>query len=275
MEIRIREAKLEDKEKIIEFLKETNPNDYIFNVLDFWLKDENGKVLIAEHEGKIVAMNHFYQQSKENGWLEGARVHKDYRGKGIATMLALRSLELLKERGVKKARLVTAATNIAALRHLMRTPFKLHSKWLSVNFQNPKFVSIKPYDNFSEVYDFLNRSKIFNEFGRICHDYFSWLDFDEEWLRNRILNKEVYFDGENLVIITQSSRRGGKYSVSYLECNANNLIHMLNIAFSLVSLKDKDSGILFVIPSLSEYKQILDKEKIEYYEQLVYEALIL
>mgnify|MGYP000055985569 CR=1 FL=1 len=275
MEIRIREAKLEDKEKIIEFLREINPNDYIFNVLDFWLKDESGKVLVAEHEGKIVAMNHFYQQNKESGWLEGARVHKDYRGRGIATMLALRSLELLKERGVKKARLVTSATNIAAQRHLTRTPFKLHSKWLNINFQNTKFVNVEPYDNFSDVYDFLIKSKIFNELGRLCHDYFSWFDFNEEWLKNRIFKGEVYCDGENLVIITSSTRRGDKYSVSYLECNSNNLIQMLNIAYSLANLKNKASNILFVIPSLNEYKKILEKEKIEYYEQLVYEALIL
>jgi len=274
MEIRIREARLEDKERIIEFLKETSPDDYIFYVLDDWLKDENGKVLIAEHGNKVVAMNHFFVR-KLNGWLEGARVHKEYRGKGIATNLALKSLEYLAKMNVKKARLVTNSKNIPAQRHLSRTPFREVSRWLHAHYNNPKIVDVKACDEYSEVKDFLENSKLFNSFGRVMHIYYSWFDFDPDFLKERIEMREVFFDGSNLVIITASHRRVNHYSISYLECEPSRLIEFFDIAYSLAKKKFDKIEMLYMIPAINEYRNKLIEEKIDFSELLLYEANIL
>ena len=274
MEIRIREASIKDRERIIAFLKETSPDDYIFYVLDAWLNDKNGKVLIAEHEDKVVAMNHFYAKDTGEGWLEGARVHKDYRGQGIATKLAEYSLNYLAKMNVKKARLVTNSKNIAAQKHLTRTPFKLVSRWIHPHYETQSYVEVEPWKNFISVENFLMQSQVFASVGRVLHVYYSWFDYNASFLKQRSSNGEVYFNGEELLIICPSHRSNNSMSISYLECNPVKLLDFFNIAYSLARKNDQAVEMLFMIPALDEYRNKLMKEKIDFSELLLYEAKI-
>ncbi len=266
MDLTIRQAKIEDKQKIIELLKETNPEDYIFHVLDEWLLDDEGKLLVVQHDDKIVAISHFFLHNKESAWLEGARVHPNYRNLGIATKMNLLILDMLKKEGIKKARLVTSARNIAAQRHLAKTPFKPISRWLHLRIDKlePREVPVcKEYDS---VLNFLLNSKFFEEMGRIYHADYAWFDFNENWLLERVRANEVYFEDPNLVIVNKSFRRNN-YSIGYLECPGEVLIDMLRIAYFLAKNKE---NFLFMIPSRNEYKEILLAKGIDFGELIVY-----
>lgn len=271
-DIEIREANLEDKEAILNFLRENYPRDYIFHVLDSWLRDERGRVLIALHKGRVVAMNHFYVQDKKSAWLEGARVDKEYRNMGIATKLAFESLNRLKQKGVSKARLVTAIDNIPAQRHLSKTPFKLLSKWLYVNsnFNFTKF-KLHRYDGIEN--SILNSEEV-KRFGGIYHNDWAWFDFEKSWLYEKIEHGEVYATKDEFFIISESYRRKNVYSICFLQSKEGNLFKNLDIAFSLAKSKGCEEFIA-VIPSKEEYKEVLSKSqdrKIEFRELLVYQA---
>ncbi|WP_175059401.1 GNAT family N-acetyltransferase [Thermococcus sp. 2319x1] len=82
----IREAKPEDKPFIEEIAKLTwEGEDYLARVFESWLKDGNFYVL--EVEGRVVGTAKLTLLPDKVGWLEGLRVHPDYRGRGFGRMI--------------------------------------------------------------------------------------------------------------------------------------------------------------------------------------------
>ncbi|ASJ02465.1 GNAT family acetyltransferase [Thermococcus profundus] len=86
MEPKIREAKPEDKPFIEEIARLTwGGEDYLARVFDEWVEDGNFYVL--ELEGKVIGTVKLTFLPGKVGWLEGLRVHPDYRGRGYGKLL--------------------------------------------------------------------------------------------------------------------------------------------------------------------------------------------
>lgn len=85
--------------------------DYIPRVWDHWIRDRNGRMFVAEVDGKPVAMNRVRFMEDGSAWLEGVRVHPDYRRRGLATMLGKTSMAFATRRGVRTFRLTSGSTN--------------------------------------------------------------------------------------------------------------------------------------------------------------------
>jgi len=118
----IRFATQEDKEQILNIVKNTwDWGDYIPTVLDDWLK--HGKVFVAELSGRIIAMSHFVELEEGLGWVEGARVAKEYRGMGVATRVLERIKEYASSIGIKRLRLVIAVDNTPSIKHVKKCGF--------------------------------------------------------------------------------------------------------------------------------------------------------
>lgn len=105
----------EDREEILSFTANTwNWGDYIPYIFDEWLDPKNGDFLKAFLDNKIVGVSHIGYLSSWEAWLEGLRVHPDYRKMGVGTFLLDASLEILKEKKIRVARNVIASNNIAS-----------------------------------------------------------------------------------------------------------------------------------------------------------------
>jgi GNAT superfamily N-acetyltransferase len=104
-------------------------HDYIPHVWDEWLKDEHGKMFVVEVEGKPVGMNRVRFLEDGSAWFEGARVHPDFRGKGLASMLGESSMKFAKEKGVGIFRLTSGSHNRVARRQIERIRFSEVSKF--------------------------------------------------------------------------------------------------------------------------------------------------
>jgi len=105
----------EDREEILSFTADTwDWGDYIPYIFDEWLDPKNGDFLKAVLGAKIVGVSHIGYLSSWEAWLEGLRVHHNYRKIGVGTFLLDASLEILKEKKIKVARNVIASTNIAS-----------------------------------------------------------------------------------------------------------------------------------------------------------------
>lgn len=125
MEIRVRRARPSDKEPLMEFVKKVwGGHDYIPGVWDRWLHDGSGEVFVVEADGKPVGMNRVRFVEDGSGWLEGARVHPEYRGRGLATKLGESSMQAAAERGVRVFRLTSGSRNRAAHRQIAKISFK-------------------------------------------------------------------------------------------------------------------------------------------------------
>ncbi|NJE60300.1 GNAT family N-acetyltransferase [Thermococcus sp. 21S7] len=86
MEPLIREAKPEDKPFIEEIARLTwEGEDYLARVFDEWFED--GGFYVLEVDGKVIGTAKLTILPGKVGWLEGLRVHPEYRGRGYGRKL--------------------------------------------------------------------------------------------------------------------------------------------------------------------------------------------
>ncbi|MEM4057729.1 MAG: GNAT family N-acetyltransferase [Thermoplasmata archaeon] len=99
-EIKIRNATMRDKPRILEFCKNTwqgmkgledTQHDYIAFVYDAWVRKKS--MITAEIDHRPVAILNVNPYKDGSAWLEGMRVDPEYRRKGIASMLTSYVLE--------------------------------------------------------------------------------------------------------------------------------------------------------------------------------------
>jgi len=123
-QVNVRRAVARDKGPILEICKKIwNGGDYVPEVWDDWLKDRGGLLVVATVNETPVGVAHAGFQTCDVGWLEGVRVHEDYRGLGIAGKLNRALVKFARERGARVARLCTGSSNLASRKHLRKVGF--------------------------------------------------------------------------------------------------------------------------------------------------------
>jgi GNAT superfamily N-acetyltransferase len=114
-EINVRAARAEDKGAILAFCQNTfHWGDYIAEAWDGWLADAGGQMFVAIAEAKPVGLIHAKILEGGVGWLEGMRVHPDFRRHGISTALDRAAHNFACTRACRIVRLATSEKNLAA-----------------------------------------------------------------------------------------------------------------------------------------------------------------
>jgi GNAT superfamily N-acetyltransferase len=103
-------------------------HDYIPRVWDRWLGEKDSKMFVVLVDGRQVGMCRVRFLEDGSAWFEGARVHPEFRGRGLATALADRSMRASKEKGIKVFRLTSGSRNKQAHRQIERMGFKETSR---------------------------------------------------------------------------------------------------------------------------------------------------
>src|SRR5215472_4217694 len=84
----IRPAIPSDKATVLKFCQHTwRGGNYIPEVWDDWMKERNGRLLVATARNVPIGIAHAYLQTRSDAWMEGVRVNPDYRGHGVAGRL--------------------------------------------------------------------------------------------------------------------------------------------------------------------------------------------
>jgi GNAT superfamily N-acetyltransferase len=123
--IRIRAAVQTDKAPLFSFVSRTwSWGDYVPDVWDEWFADRGGRIFVAEAGSKQVAMNHVRLLDDNVCWMEGVRVHPDFRRRGIATKLGQHSIDYGRQKGAKIFRLLSGFHNAIAHAQVARLGFK-------------------------------------------------------------------------------------------------------------------------------------------------------
>ncbi len=113
--IRVRAARAEDKDAILAFCRQTfNWGDYISEVWDDWLHDTRGRMFVGLADRNPVGMMHVALLDDEAAWMEGMRVHPDFRRRGVASCMDATGRKYARECGFQLARLATGRDNIVA-----------------------------------------------------------------------------------------------------------------------------------------------------------------
>lgn len=136
-EIGVRPARMGDKTAILGFCQNTfSWGDYISEVWDSWLGDDNGKIFVGVVNDQPIGMMHVAFLRDGAAWMEGMRVHPDYRRLGVASAMDAAGRAYARERGGTLARLATARDNIAAQKTLERQGYACvarYGEWVSKN----------------------------------------------------------------------------------------------------------------------------------------------
>jgi GNAT superfamily N-acetyltransferase len=118
MSSRIRQIVSSDRNGVSEISKHVwDGHDYLPLVFDEWMSDPQRCFCGLETEGKIVAVASLVLiEGGITGWMEGLRVHPDYRNRGFADALTEYIVEKGRELHVQRLRYTTSTENTGSLR---------------------------------------------------------------------------------------------------------------------------------------------------------------
>jgi GNAT superfamily N-acetyltransferase len=125
-----REVRPDDKTQVVAFTAHTwEFGDYIEDVFDRWLADDNGLFLAAEHcsSGRIAAIDKLTFPTPTEAWFEGLRVNPEFRRRGLATDLQHFMIEQARMRGAACVRFLTLIGNTPIRRNAYRGGFMLRN----------------------------------------------------------------------------------------------------------------------------------------------------
>ena len=132
MEYSLREARTSDKERLAPWTSHTFAwGDYVVDSFDGWMAQPQSRVLVAADDtDEPVAVARGVLLSVDELWLQGVRVHPDWRRKGIASDLGSALQEWGASQGAKVAQLMAEDWNVAARGQVQRIGFRQTARWL-------------------------------------------------------------------------------------------------------------------------------------------------
>jgi ribosomal protein S18 acetylase RimI-like enzyme len=135
----VRKIRASDKADILEISSKVwEGHDYLPYVLDKWLADPKCYTYGVQADERIVAVGNLrLVDARRTGWMEGLRVHPDYRRKGYADMLTQHFVELGSTLKVRQLRYSTGDDNRASLRLAKKAGFVRLLKMDAFWFENP------------------------------------------------------------------------------------------------------------------------------------------
>lgn len=132
MDVLLRPARADDEPVVRSFTQETfSWGDYVGDAFAAWLGASDGHVLVATtSDDQPVAVARAVLLSEHELWLHGARVHPDWRGRGVGGKLNEGLVEWGRTKGAHVARLLTEEWNEAAQRQVAKSGYRPVSQWL-------------------------------------------------------------------------------------------------------------------------------------------------
>jgi ribosomal protein S18 acetylase RimI-like enzyme len=114
---KIRPLRASDKQDILEIARNTwDGHDYLPYFFESWLNDSNSHTAAIERKEHVVALaNLRVIENGKTGWMEGLRVHPEYRGMGFASILTEHIVKKAQELHVQRIRFTTATMNEESL----------------------------------------------------------------------------------------------------------------------------------------------------------------
>lgn len=132
MEPNIRPARADDQTAIAAFTTDTFEwGDYIADVFADWLGDDGSCILVATDKADAaMAVGRGLMLSPTELWLQGMRVHPDWRRKGVGSAVALALIDWARRNGAVVARLGVEDWNAAARHQVEDIGFRPVGDWV-------------------------------------------------------------------------------------------------------------------------------------------------
>ena len=138
--MRIRHAKRSDKQPVIQFCTHTfRWGDYIDRIWDKWYAKKN--LYTVEQNGNPIGICNA-SLSSDQVWIEGIRIHPDYRRHGYASKLIMIAEKLAKRKKISIVRMIIAKNNKRSLALAKKMGYHIESNWCLYNLPQKKQKSL-------------------------------------------------------------------------------------------------------------------------------------
>jgi GNAT superfamily N-acetyltransferase len=119
--------------------------DYVPQVWESWLNDSAGRLMVAEHQGRVLGLGKLTRLSSEDWWLEGLRVHPEFERQGIASSLFGELVSAWQRTGSGIVRFITSSERVAVHRMAEKLGFVRGGEYTGFRAAtNPAYDEQKP-----------------------------------------------------------------------------------------------------------------------------------
>ena len=227
--MRIKDASFVDKEKVLEFCKNTfSWGDYIAEVWDHWVKE--GTFLVAHQDDKPIAICHaLITPLARQVWIEGIRTHPNYRKKGFAKFLIKKAENIAKIKNSKLSYMLIDTTNSNSLRLAKGCNYKILETWYFYSLipQNHQFKYEVQEASFEK-----KSPKILFSKSILYVKSWRWLPLDSNTLQELIAKKQIIFIEKNkkntIAILTDSEHFDGTLMITLIDGTSNGIKDILS-----------------------------------------------
>jgi ribosomal protein S18 acetylase RimI-like enzyme len=186
--LKTRDARAADREAVFEFCRSTWPDygDYVQRVWSKWLRARRGRLLVAELDGTPVGLAKITDFGAGEVWLEGLRVDRRYRRRGVAGALNLEVLRTLKRMKPRVVRFCTGAPNRGS-RHIgekygFEVAARLRYYWMKTRRGKPRGEQAQ-LEDLPSLHEFIARSRWLNRCSGLIAEGWIFREYSRARLR--------------------------------------------------------------------------------------------
>lgn len=216
--------------------------DYIPDVWDRWLSDKTGRMFVVEVDGKVVGMNHLRILEEGVGWLEGVRIHPDYRRRGLATLLGEEAMDYARKMGIKRFRLLSSIQNKPAHMQVKKMGFRRIGIFNAFQLAGSVNAKGRTTKSLEDIFDIAKESLLASKEFRVAKGFFfdSWTmrSFEECGVENVLRKFQLSFTRiNNELAFALTSHSSGAEKFSQINFLWGSKTALKTLVQSLVNLK--------------------------------------
>lgn len=234
------------KPRIIEISSQIwDGEDYVPNVLDDWLADPNGEVIVAIANGRLISFARHSYLLPSYAWFEGARTDPAYRNSGVSQEISRYFLEAAQREGAETIGLSTYIDNEVSIHIIEKNGFHKVASYVYLEAGRDAPVRREGRSS-SRVFEVASRDAIpfirESKFLNAAHGHFpnGWKFYPFERDPELVLSKMEHVLGIReegkiigLLCLAGSLRRDGECSITFVDGRPDAVEDLLRHALHL------------------------------------------
>jgi GNAT superfamily N-acetyltransferase len=238
----IRDAQPTDKEVVVDFCKNTfSWGDYIADVWDDWILQ--GNLFVAVEGAVPIGLCHIVLTDNRQAWIEGIRIHPNYRRKGYGRKI-ISHCESIKK-SIKTIRMIIESENVSSINLVQSMGYYMEDRW--------RLYALMPEKEISSAIIASDIKQVAGlVFSNTYANSWKWVPLEESDLEELIKQKRVL-----LSVQDESILAAGIWNES------DNFANVLQLGF----INGSKDGMLDILRFIQNKGYELNSERIQVFSQ--------
>ncbi|MGI0046971.1 MAG: GNAT family N-acetyltransferase [Nitrosotalea sp.] len=255
--MKIRSAQDSDRDNVLIFCKDTfSWGDYIADVWDKW-KSKGGLYVLVD-DGLVVGVYNIATFERES-WIEGMRVHPQYRKKGFGTKMLTHAESVIQN---KIVRLIIESENRPSINLAESMGYGIEEKW--------RLYSTTPQKQESDATIATTSTKLYDIIDSSTYaDSWKWFSLDDTEIQKLVQQKRVIVSTEKgetsaVGIYNRSNDFAQVFQLGFVNGTADGMMEILKYVRNRAHELDCERVQVFAQEKISLEASFLDKKSLFY-----------